>query len=174
MNISTISDGLKISRGLLSDLKNSGSDLWFYNIGQDRFTFGYYLWKTKAKGRLQWHYQLPSVDPYFDLDGRESDYCATYPSLEDHPINAVWFEWVREGVNDYRYLVTLDNLIRKVEALNNPSFSARLNEAKTLMADIDSSVHVELDKNKWAFDDYSKRRRQMAEEIVKLRKLCCS
>ena len=168
LNISTISNGLKISQGLLSEVKQSGSDLWFYNIGQDRFTFGYYLWKTKAKGRLQWHYQLPSVDPYFDLDGRESDYCATYPSLEDRPINAVWFEWVREGVNDYRYLQTLDNLIKKVEALNNSAFSVQLREAKALMADIDSSIQVELDKNKWALDDYTKRRQQIAEEIVKL------
>jgi hypothetical protein len=111
------------------------------------------------------------VDPYFDLDGRESDYCATYPSLEDRPINAVWFEWVREGVNDYRYLQTLDNLIKKVEALNNPSFTAQLREAKALMADIDSSIQVELDKNKWTSDDYSKRRQQIAEEIIKLRKL---
>ena len=43
-----------------------------------------------------------------------------------------------------------------------------LKRLKALMADIDSSVQVELDKNKWAFDDYRKRRRQIADEIVKL------
>ncbi|MCK5343134.1 MAG: hypothetical protein KAR20_07010, partial [Candidatus Heimdallarchaeota archaeon] len=69
----TITNGLGISEDLLKYAKKSNTDVWFYNIGQNRFTFGYYLWKTKVKGRLQWHYQLPAVDPYFDLDGRESD-----------------------------------------------------------------------------------------------------
>jgi hypothetical protein len=171
LSISTINNGMKIDQDLLNNLKQSGSELWFYNIGMDRFTFGYYLWKTKAKGRLQWHYQLPSVDPYFDLDGRETDYCATYPSLEDKPINAVWFEQVAEGVEDYRYLLTLDHLINKVKALNNPAFETQLHAAQAVMDDIDSSINVKLDDNKWTADDYSQRRKHLAEQITILKRL---
>jgi hypothetical protein len=161
---------MKINSDLLTKIKESGSELWLYNIGQNRFTYGFYIWKTKAKGRLQWHYQLPAVDPYFDLDGRESDYCASYPSLQG-PINAVWFECVREGIDDYRYLLTLNNLINNVEALHDSKFIAQINEAKAVINDIESRIQVELDKNNIKSEEYDKWRQQIAEQIVKLKQL---
>jgi hypothetical protein len=170
LDISTINDGMKISEQLIDKVRNSGSQLWFYNLGGHRFSFGFYLAKTRAQGRLEWNYQLPAVDPYFDLDGRESDYCASYPSM-DGPINAVWFEWIREGIDDYRYMLTLSNLIKEAKNSVNPELVKRSREAEDVIASILETVSIKLNDNNWQIAEYDKKRWEVAEQIVKLSKL---
>ncbi|MBF0522903.1 MAG: hypothetical protein HQL24_07620 [Candidatus Omnitrophica bacterium] len=164
LKTATINNGLGISESLLKYAQEVNTDIWFYNIGQDRFSFGYYLWKTKAKGRVQWHYQLPAVDPYFDLDGRESDYCASYPSFQG-PINAVWFELAREGIDDYRYIKTLEKLIEST--VFNESNLALRNEANNLLKEIDDNLSVELSK-KLPVEKFNQYRAKISEMIEKI------
>jgi len=169
LDISTINSGMKISQGLIDRIRDSNSDLWFYNIGKNRFSFGYYLAKTKAKGRLQWNYQLPAVDPYFDLDGRESDYCASYPSLEG-PINSVWFERIREGIDDYKYILTLSNFIQEAKQSNNQEIMLKAKYSEEVIAGILSQISVEINDNQWPVNKYNEERKKIAEQIVILKK----
>lgn len=170
LDISTINRGVGIDMETIKKIKSSGSELWFYNIGQDRFTFGFYLAKTKAKGRMQWNYQLPAVDPYFDLDGRESDFCASYPSPEG-PINSVWFEWIREGIDDYKYILTLSELIAMGKNSAKPEIVQKAREAEDALRTILDEVDAELSRNNWNANAYDQKRRQIAQQIVSLKEL---
>jgi len=48
-------------------VRSKGPDLWIYNAGVSRLSYGYYLWLVDAKGRLQWsmNYVMSVPDVYF-------------------------------------------------------------------------------------------------------------
>ncbi|MEW5894707.1 MAG: glycoside hydrolase domain-containing protein [Candidatus Omnitrophota bacterium] len=161
----TVNNGVRIDEGLLKEIGRAGNDLWFYNIGQDRFSFGYYLWRTGAKGRVQWHYQLPAVDPFFDLDGREGDYCASYPSPFG-PINATWFEMASEGIDDYRYLITLERKIEERKAKGEKQTG--IENAQRLLEAFRNDINVKIRENRWFPVEYDARRADVARAIQQL------
>jgi hypothetical protein len=94
-------------------LHKAGGDWAFYN-GGDRWTYGVYMYKAAKqyamKYRLSWHWNAVAGDPYYPLDCREDDYawCNSGPNGELLP--SVQFERLREGLDDYRRLITLARL----------------------------------------------------------------
>jgi len=159
----TVSNDIHIDQDFLSRVEKSGANLWFYNTGHDRFSFGLHLWKTKAKGKVQWHYQLPSVDPYFDLDGREGDTCASYPSPAG-PINTVWFELAREGIDDYRYLKILEKMME--ERKGKMDADATIERAEKFLEALRKDIPVELDKRKEIPDEFYDVTRKTAADLI--------
>jgi hypothetical protein len=111
----------------------SGSDWAFYN-GGNRWTYGVYMYKAAKeygmKFRLSWHWNASAGDPYYALDCREDDYawCSAGPNGELLP--AVHFERLREGLGDYRRLLTLARLVKE-----KPD-SAAGRAGKKLLADV--------------------------------------
>jgi hypothetical protein len=97
-------------------LLRSGSDWAFYN-GGNRWTFGTYMYKAAKqhgmKFRISWHWNVVAGDPYYALDCREDDYAWCNASPDGRLIPAVEFERLREGLDDYRRLITLDALAMK-------------------------------------------------------------
>jgi hypothetical protein len=94
-------------------LHEAGSDWAFYN-GGNRWTYGVYLYKAAKqfdlKFRLSWHWNVVAGDPYYALDCREDDYawCNATPAGELVP--SIAFVRLREGLDDYRRLLTLNRL----------------------------------------------------------------
>jgi len=98
--------------------KEFGRELWIYNQGRSRYSFGAYQWAEFHKGvrgRLQWHLLALHGYQFFNLDGREPDTAMInwgrseiIPTLDLHR--------AREGVDDFRFAVTLWNLAKKNEA----------------------------------------------------------
>ena len=82
------------------------------------------------KFRLSWHWNVVAGDPYYALDCREDDYawCNAGPNGELLP--SVHFERLREGLGDYRRMLTLDRLAK--EKAKTPAAL----EARKLMAEI--------------------------------------
>jgi hypothetical protein len=104
------------SEDALKLLKAGGSDWAFYN-GGNRWTLGDYMFKCvreyDMKFRYHWHYSLPMGDPYYALDGREDDAYSWVNTTPDGTlIPALKFERYREGLNDYRRLITLERLAK--------------------------------------------------------------
>jgi hypothetical protein len=101
-------DGVKL-------LHDAGSDWALYN-GGSRWTFGAYMFKAVKeygmKFRLTWHWNAAAGDPYYALDCREDDYAWCNASPDGRLIPSVEFERIREGLDDYRRLITLDRLSR--------------------------------------------------------------
>ncbi|MDP6116007.1 MAG: hypothetical protein QGG53_29435 [Planctomycetota bacterium] len=88
------------------------------NMLRNRFMAGFLHYKSAADGCLIWTFQRPRGSAYNDFDGISlspsfpKDSCLTYPdkaSLENIP-TPQW-EGIREGIDDYRYAHTLQQLI---------------------------------------------------------------
>jgi len=94
-------------------IRESGGGWGFYN-GGNRWTYGTYMYKAakqhKMKIRLSWHWNVVAGDPFYALDCREDDYAWCNASPDGQLIPAVEFERLREGLDDYRRLITLDRL----------------------------------------------------------------
>ncbi len=94
-------------------LQKAGSNWAFYN-GGNRWTFGTYMYKAAKqygmKFRLSWHWNVVAGDPYYALDCREDDFAWCNASPDGRLIPSVEFERIREGLDDYRRLITLARL----------------------------------------------------------------
>ena len=113
------------SRKLIARARKAGRRLWVYNNGQSRLAWGFGVWKIGAKGEFEYVY--PS------WTGREDAYCPiplagyenegasatghtpVYP-FRDRIVPTPRFEWCREGTDDYRYLYTLDQAMKRTQA----------------------------------------------------------
>ena len=106
-------------------LHQAGGDWAFYN-GGNRWTYGIYMYKAAKqygmKFRLAWHWNVVAGDPYYALDCREDDYAWCNASPDGRLIPSVEFERLREGLDDYRRLLTLSRLA--AENPGNPAARA--------------------------------------------------
>ena len=97
-------------------LHEAGSDWAFYN-GGNRWTFGDYMYKAakqfRMKFRISWHWNVVAGDPYYALDCREDDYAWCNSSPDGQLIPSIHFERLREGLDDYRRLLTAARLAKE-------------------------------------------------------------
>lgn len=106
--------------------KELGRELWIYNQGLSRFSWGAYQWAEMRKGvagRMQWHTLAMHGYQFFDLDGREPDTAAIMWGREQiYP--TINLPRCREGADDFRLAVTLWNRAQK--AKDTPEAQAAL------------------------------------------------
>ncbi len=108
-----------------SETADSGDHLWLYGTGcytgmdgttmPNRYLAGYMLRKTEAEGIWCWTLQRAKGDVHNDFDGeghRESkEACTTYPPMHgSEMVPTLQWEGHREGVDDFRYIYTLEQL----------------------------------------------------------------
>jgi hypothetical protein len=150
-------------------LRQAGSDWAFYN-GGNRWTFGTYLYKAARqfgmKFRVSWHWNCNAGDPYYALDCREDDYAWCNATPDGNLVPSLHFEQLREGLGDYRLLLTLARLAK--EKTGTPAarageelVAARLGAFKLGQRDHDALFGVE---------DWNAFRRRVSDAIEALRK----
>jgi len=105
--------------------------LWSYNAGNDRLSFGFSLWKLKAHGRYQWHYQWPDTC-YVPFRG--DHWAVVYPSPEG-PVPTWTYEQVALGIVDHRYLELMETLIAEGKAKGK-----NVTTAEALLKELDAGV----------------------------------
>lgn len=93
--------------------EHDGRDLLMYNAGStgrdalnDRYCFGYYAWRCGLRGVLQFVYTGRGASPDGTLTAGFLVYAHTSPEGGLIPTTA--WEGVREGIDDWRYLYTLE------------------------------------------------------------------
>ncbi len=102
----------------------AGKTIWFYNVEischrpeNARFSQGFHLWNTGARGAFTWSYQSYLPDPYAPNEDRKFVFMHRFPSMEGEPGGpSIGFEALREGIDDYRYLATWDALCERALA----------------------------------------------------------
>ncbi|MDD2706954.1 MAG: DUF4091 domain-containing protein [Verrucomicrobiae bacterium] len=123
--------GMCWSSGAASREKNEGRQIpdkeyWWYGSGvytgqegglmPNRYLCGVEFYKTGARGQVSFIYSRPGEtgDPYDDFDGAShsepKDLFIAYPSA-DGPVSTLQWEGIHEGIVDYKYLSTLEDLI---------------------------------------------------------------
>ncbi len=101
----------------LDKAKEFGRELYIYNQGRTRFSFGAYQWAEFHKGirgRIQWHLLALHGYQFFDLDGREPD-TAMINWGRNEIIPTIHLARCREGADDFRFAVTLWNRAQKAK-----------------------------------------------------------
>lgn len=151
-------------------IKDSGSDWAFYNNG-NRWTFGTYMFKCaqqyEMKFRLSWHWNAAAGDPYYALDCREDDYawCSTNAQMDLIP--TIHFEReIREGIDDYRYMLTLSRLLREKPTHPAAPTARKLIEDKLAAFQLGETNH----NAKWPAEEFRTYRMKLAEVIEALSK----
>jgi hypothetical protein len=102
-----------------------------------RFCSGFYLWRLDAGGCLYDPWRADWGDPYHPFDnhcGEWGSLCV--PASHDWPTlnSSVVLEGIREGILDYRYLVTLERLIK--EKAEHPAAAAARTYLDKLRAEL--------------------------------------
>ncbi len=105
-------------------LSKTDGEWWVYpngaltgqNLSYTRYVFGFGAWRWGVKGVVPWTYQMSqgsNGNPFTVMDGPEI--MVTYPGA-DGPISTPVWETIRDGINDYRYIHTLRNLISRAKS----------------------------------------------------------
>ncbi|MFA6714506.1 MAG: carbohydrate binding domain-containing protein [Victivallales bacterium] len=112
----------------------------------DRYYAGFLSYKSKASAHVSWAYQRPVGSPDTDFDNhawhRESkDACITYPAarISDREVTVSTLQWegIREGIDDYKYIHTLNEYIKKAQA---GGFKKEAAEARKKLDELIDSV----------------------------------
>ena len=107
------------NEGSVEAVKKLGGAWGIYNWAS-RWGYGDHLFKAVkqygCKFLVSWHWNCAGGDPFFGLDGREDDYCWVNATPDGRLMRTPTFERVREGLVDYRCLLTLDRLAREKAA----------------------------------------------------------
>ena len=180
-----------------------GKLLWSYDCGlatvdaeTSRYYFGLWCWKTGIKGAALWAYsstQNTSENRWDyiekNLENFELPYSFVWPAAAG-PVPTVGWEATREGIDDYKYVTTLSNLIKQAKAAG---LKASAQRAGRVLKQISDEIDVKgysagsragratkrrlgalydrsSPQDNIAKGDYNKFRYRIAREIMKLQK----
>ena len=118
------------------------------------------------KFRVSWHWNAVAGDPYYALDCREDDYAWCNASPDGRLIPSVEFERLREGLDDYRRLITLDRLAREKSDTPAGKLARSLIDARMKAFHLGQREHDDL----FPREDWIRFRSQVDDAIEGLRK----
>ena len=119
-----------VTKDILNERQKAGYDIqWIYNGGSagsrmpiaDRLFYGFNAWKLLAGGVCQYIYQKINGDAFNHLDSHNfnnwnvREYLYAYPTPQG-PLPTPCWEAVRAGTYDWRYLLTLEELIGQAKS----------------------------------------------------------
>jgi len=156
----------------LANARKAGDELWLYNHGWSRLAFGWYVLKTGADGVFQWADQWSDVDPYGDLHERSFCWFFCYPSPTG-PVPTIWSEDVREGIDDLRYVRTLQVRLDLADRSANPAAKEIAQEARGGLRSVLDQLHLGRDQLRQAVKatdpaDLDVLRWRIADQITRL------
>lgn len=151
LDISIPNGALPITEANVKMIREKGSEYWIYNIGRKRFTMGYYLTKDYPKGRLQWSFYGAS---------RYLSQIPTLPSLGSITFAMMWdsklnpsrrfdVEQMRQGIMDYRYFITLKELVEKHKSVKDEALKNAVKKGADLMKMIRDGINTEIGKARY-------------------------
>lgn len=105
-------------------LRKTAHEWWIYpngaltgqNLSYTRYVFGFGAWRWGVNGVVPWTYQMSqgsNGNPFTVLDGPEV--MVAYPGAAG-PISTPVWETIRDGINDYRYILALRELINRAKS----------------------------------------------------------
>jgi hypothetical protein len=147
---------------------HEGHPFWFYDNGMfygsstlgSRNMTGFEFLRSGAEVATAWGFDCTQDNPYNDFDGGHKDWNVVFPGV-DKLTPTVYWELCREGVDDARYVATLEQEIRKAKAGGQKAAAKRAEEVlEPLLAADAAPIH-----NPRAFGRY---RWRLAREILAL------
>lgn len=163
---------------VLADMKARGVEYWCYpnhisgendhtpTLGA-RMTYGFGFWQSGYRCLIPWIYQADIGDPWNYLDGSAQDFF-NRTADDGTPLPVTLWEADREGIDDHRYLTTLENTIARAEAagLKDAAGSAR-----AVIERLNAAITVQTkykNENLWSAEAFDAWRWALAEQILSL------
>lgn len=99
-----------------------GHPFWYYENGMfyahstlaSRNLAGFQFLRSGAEVATAWGFAATQANPYNDFDGGHKDWNVIFPGV-DRPTPTIYWELCREGVDDCRYVATLQQQIRQAK-----------------------------------------------------------
>jgi len=163
---------------VLADMKARGVEYWCYpnhisgendhtpTIGA-RMTYGFGFWQSGYRCLIPWIYQSMAGDPWSYLDASTSDFF-NRTADDGTPIPVTLWEAYREGIDDHRYLFTLETAIARAEAAGRRESASR---AREVVARIVAEMRVQPKYKQdglWSAGTFDAWRWALAEQILAL------
>ena len=122
-----------ISQREIKNILSQNKSWGLYNVSagnydDPRMSFGPILFTARKAGLsqyLEWSSAGFNNYPYYELDGREADVVNFYPTIEGKLYPSIRFELATEGLQFYRKMVLLENLIKINKGTGRPVGNAR-------------------------------------------------
>ena len=172
LDVISINHGVGINRETVERIRTSRPELGFYNLGGTRFAYGFYLWHTRGVIYLQWHWNSYKSDPFFALDGALPEFGYAYPTA-DGIFSTYQLELAREGVDDFRYLVTLESLLSEVRGVDTPEARKAVTAAEYALATFHQMTPTDVQRfngpEKWDAGAYVRARALIVQTILSLK-----
>jgi len=146
LDYSVINYEFPITEETIKKIKKSGGKLCFYNIGSNRFSYGYYIFKTHPFGRLQWNFG-PEHNVFYNIPSLPTLGHLRYSLMLDSDFKIgkrMDVLSMAEGVIDYRYCLTLKNLIDKNKDTDNKKLKETINKAEDFLNYITNSIKTDM------------------------------
>lgn len=166
---------------VLADMQSRKVEYWCYpnhisgendhtpTLGA-RMTYGFGFWQSGYRALVPWIYQADCGDPWNYLDAATQDF---FNRTDDDgsPIPVTLWEAYREGLDDHRYLFTLETAIARARAAGHADAAGRAQAVIDRMA---ASLAIQpkyKDAGLWSAEAFDAWRWSLAEQIVSLQKL---
>lgn len=130
-------------------------DVESYRPETCRYTAGWFQLAAGISGCYNWAYISFQGTPYDDLDAKSGTWMHVYPALGDEP-GGPSTGWIgaREGIDDYKYVHTLREAIRRAQGSGNRRAAGAAEQAQATLDGLIGSI------------DYSERVRSQARWTV--------
>lgn len=126
----------------LAKLIRKKGNYLLYNATYTRLAWGFYPWASGANGRIQEFYHWFNGDPYNFFDGMHPDDNSSciLPS-PDGPVPFLCYEEIREGIDDWRYVLTLEALIKEARSKGEIK---RAKDAENILEEVKNQINPDL------------------------------
>jgi hypothetical protein len=201
LDVCLFSTAMGMDETVFNKMRALGKEYWAYDCihpslepESDRFMFGVYAKRIRTRGFWQWHYGAIEVThdekqywPWMDEQGvfhNMGDYWPTYVVLSPlGPIPTLSWEGKREGIDDYRYMLTLQRLIDMSVGSGDEASGMLAAEAQSVLDEFIAKIPVDAYRRRRnavgagyvrpfpeiATDEYDRFRRTIADWIVRLK-----
>ena len=169
-------------------LEQSGDSGWIYHNMRgaffrpewNRFINGLFMWVSPLEVHIPWMYYSVAGDPFDDTDSQRYDFVYAVPMPGDPTtlVSTLHWEAFREGYDDMRYIVTLEETIKaaKAKGVATAEAEAWLDEMRAMLPQLpDDIAAVEVESpytalvtERFCGVDYDRLRRQTALHAIKL------
>lgn len=136
-----------------------------------RMTYGFGSWRSGYTTLIPWHWSwTPEPDAFDYLRGKYSG-CGQRVDEEGEVIPAFYWECFREGIDDARYLYTLQQAIVEREGSPDPAGAAAAREGRRLLEETWQAIRVQpryLASGMWPSEEFQAVRWLLATRIEDL------
>lgn len=158
-------------------MRERGKQWWIYpndalttrNRIYARYVFGFGAWEWGVNGVVPWTYQMSqgcNGNPFTVLDGDEV--MVAYPGA-DGPVPTPTWEVITDGINDYKYIYLLKQLISAAKRKGDPKVNAIERQLEQLKQHLGRGPGIEeFQYGDWSPESFAKRRKQIVEWALEL------